>query len=179
MVGTRRLSTLHPAAFMVGARCLPTLHWEGVGGCASLTHPTQGRRWWVRVAYPPYIRAAFMVGARCLPTLHWERVYGGRASLTHPTLERRWWVRVAYPPCIGKRLWWVRVAYPPYGIHLGFCRAGKRRAPAVGGITALSHLREIQRRHAFRIRGIEHPLLVRRKRRVRVRHLAVAVEHFP
>ena len=57
---------------MVGARRLPTLHWEGVyGGCASLTHPTLRRRlWWVRVAYPPYIGKAFMVGARRLPTLH-------------------------------------------------------------------------------------------------------------
>ncbi len=54
MVGARRLPTLHWKAFMVGARCLPTLHREGVGGCALLTHPTPGRRWWVRVAYPPY-----------------------------------------------------------------------------------------------------------------------------
>ncbi len=56
MVGARCLPTLHWKAFMfmVGARCLPTLHWEGIGGCALLTHPTLGRRWWVRVAYPPY-----------------------------------------------------------------------------------------------------------------------------
>ncbi len=55
---------------MAGARRLPTLHWGDVyGGCASLTHPTLGRRLWrVRVAYPSYIGEAFMVGARRLPT---------------------------------------------------------------------------------------------------------------
>ncbi|PUW51078.1 hypothetical protein, partial [Cronobacter sakazakii] len=59
----------------------------------------------VRFAYPPYGEAV--------------------------ALQRR--VRFAYPPygeavALQRR---VRFAYPPYELETGFCRAGKRCAPAV------------------------------------------------
>ncbi len=86
MVGAVAYPPYIRATFMVGARRLSTLHWEGVGGCALLTHPTLGRRWWARVAYPPYI-GKVLVGARRLPTLrNSPRFLVGRVSDAHPPL---------------------------------------------------------------------------------------------
>ncbi len=101
---------------------------------------------------------------------------GGQPPLHVRVREKHIW-----RGCHGERNAFTDAAYfhTPAIFPSERAKARQRRARYFLNRYSPSHLRKIQRRHAFNIRGVKYPLLVRRKRRVRVRHLTVAVEHFP
>ncbi len=148
-----------PRRFAAG-RC------EGMTIQEVLPCPTRDRR--ERGAAPP--KGRFSAGSRDC------RGGGGEPPLHVRVREKHIW-----RGCHGERNAFTDAAYfhTPAIFPSERAKARQRRARHSLNRHSPSHLRKIQRRHAFNIRGVKYPLLVRRKRRVRVRHLTVAVEHFP